>query len=178
MAKKEEARDFVPSLFLSPYFLPCFSFFCLNFCRIAKVIAKQMGKNGVNGPAQNNAYADAMIEPVFHPQIAWRRYPPQEGEYMAHSTARNMANVFASLHSRRILARHFRSLFSIFAISFLKKPLLSSVSPAAASCYFASSFASPASVEGSAFPVSEISAFPVPASPESLVSPASGFSVS
>ena len=66
---------------------------------IAKVMAMQIGKNGVNGPAQKTRQAEAMTDAHVQPNIAESRYPPHTGEYTTAITASSSKNVFTSLHS-------------------------------------------------------------------------------
>ena len=47
---------------------------------IARVMAMQIGKKGVNGPAQNTRQVDAMTDAHVQPNIADSRYPPHTGE--------------------------------------------------------------------------------------------------
>lgn len=47
---------------------------------IARVMAMQIGKKGVNGPAQNTRQVDAMTDAHVQPNIADSRYPHHTGE--------------------------------------------------------------------------------------------------
>ncbi len=74
-----------------------------SICRlIANVIPMHNGKNGVNGPAQKSRQADAITDPVFHPNRACSRYPPQTGKYITAITVSKRAAVLTSRHSVQI----------------------------------------------------------------------------
>ena len=68
----------LPEIFASYLF---FLFFRRSDQRfIARVMAMQIGKKGVNGPAQNTRQVDAMTDAHVQPNIADSRYPPHTGE--------------------------------------------------------------------------------------------------
>lgn len=85
---------------------------------IARVMAMQIGKKGVNGPAQKTRQADAMTDAHVQPNIAESRYPTHTGEYTTAITPSSSKNVFTSLHSPHTQRQKFMtfplSLLNIF----------------------------------------------------------------
>lgn len=83
----------------------------------------QIGKNGVNGPAQKTRQAEAMTDAHVQPNIAESRYPTHTGEYTTAITPSSSKNVFTSLHSLHTQRQKFMtlslSLLNIFIVDTL-----------------------------------------------------------
>ena len=84
------------------------------------VVAIQIGKNGVKGPAQKASAADAIIKHIFHLKIRYNKKQPHTGEYIIVTTNKNIINVFQSQHSFFI---HLKKLNTFSFISFIIIPL-------------------------------------------------------
>ena len=86
---------------------------------IDRVMAMQIGKNGVNGPAQNTRQVDAMTDAHVQPKMAYSRYPPHTGEYTTAITPSSSAKVFTSLHSPHTQRQKFMTL-SLILLNILR----------------------------------------------------------